>query len=227
MLSTLVVLFYLKLFFHQPPVPPSTIPIVYKQRSIAYQCSDENGSISVCNKGCNRFKPPRAHHCSVCSSDRLAWDHHCHFVGNCITMETRKLFFAFLLCATSLVCVSALPVAPTLWGHARTALYASINDPHIRDIWWDRTYSWILVGGPVGRWPAGIALGFWSLAAHRDPSLPKAPGYMIKEPNLTAFLVAHIAFALALFTSVFLFHTLSGGTAYIDTRAGTASIRYQ
>jgi len=41
---------------------------------------------------CKIWKPPRAHHCSMCGRCVLRMDHHCPFVGNCIGLKNHGHF---------------------------------------------------------------------------------------------------------------------------------------
>ncbi|KAI9174053.1 hypothetical protein LWI28_011203 [Acer negundo] len=78
----------------------------------AMQSKRTNHGIRFCQK-CNRFKPPRCHHCSVCGRCILKMDHHCVWVVNCVGALNYKYFLLFLFYTfleTGLVTISLLPV---------------------------------------------------------------------------------------------------------------------
>lgn len=46
---------------------------------------------------CKNFKPPRAHHCSVCKRCVLKMDHHCPYINNCVGLANQKYFILFIV----------------------------------------------------------------------------------------------------------------------------------
>lgn len=59
---------------------------------------------------CNAFKPPRAHHCSICRRCVIKMDHHCPWVNNCVGIGNHKLFllfifYVFIMCTYALTLV--------------------------------------------------------------------------------------------------------------------------
>uniref|UniRef100_A0A1A8RJI3 Palmitoyltransferase n=2 Tax=Nothobranchius rachovii TaxID=451742 RepID=A0A1A8RJI3_9TELE len=56
-------------------------------------------SVSICKK-CVAPKPPRTHHCSICSICILKMDHHCPWLNNCVGHFNHRYFFSFCLYMT-------------------------------------------------------------------------------------------------------------------------------
>lgn len=98
------------------------------------------GQVTFCAK-CNRPRPPRAHHCTVCDRCVLRYDHHCPWVGNCIGLFNVRYFLQYLLyCTLTALCVGLL------------SLFALFNDP--QDIY-------LLISSVMGL-AAGAAIGGFS-----------------------------------------------------------------
>ncbi|PVG04500.1 hypothetical protein CPB86DRAFT_1022 [Serendipita vermifera] len=190
------------LSLQEPPSPPEQIPDKVKERLVVYECIDQDGEAPKCQKGVckGRWKPSRTHHCSTCGQCRLGFDHHCLWLGNCVTMETRRMFL-FLTGVSSLTIflLSSVVIRP-VWGHVNEALRVSYANDYANDMWWHRWYSWVLVAGPFGRWPVGVAYGYILLARQSQPSLFDSPGSLIIEPSITLYMVLLVANALSLFT---------------------------
>lgn len=54
-----------------------------------------NSSSTYCRK-CSNYRPPRAHHCSMCDRCILRMDHHCLWIGNCVGLRNHRYFIQFL-----------------------------------------------------------------------------------------------------------------------------------
>ncbi|KAI0287819.1 DHHC palmitoyltransferase-domain-containing protein, partial [Russula brevipes] len=149
-----------------------------------YECRSD-GTLNFCAKdNCKmRWKPPETHHCSTCGVCRLGFDHHCPWLGNCVTTGRLKAFLALLTLTSVTVPLAALPLFPILKAHIVAALAASHADGWTTDVWWTRPYSWILCGGPPGRWAVGTLLGFRVLREQRIPELSWFTGSLVAQPH--------------------------------------------
>lgn len=67
-----------------------------KLRSILFD--NEEPKLPFCNK-CQRLKPIRSHHCSICNKCIFKMDHHCIILNNCIGMNNHRYFLQFLFFA--------------------------------------------------------------------------------------------------------------------------------
>ncbi|KAF8159599.1 DHHC palmitoyltransferase-domain-containing protein [Crassisporium funariophilum] len=166
-----------------------------------YQCINENGDLSKCNKDrCDgKWKPPRTHHCSTCGVCRLEFDHHCPWVGNCVTISRLKAFMSLLYLVPIAFAIGILPVTKILHGHIIQALLVSKEDEWANRIWWNWLGSWIVCAGPFGRWIVGTLLGFVRLREVRRPRNPTSHGYLIEEPHLRVIITSILALLLSVF----------------------------
>jgi hypothetical protein len=89
--------------------------------------------------------------------------------------------------------LATLPLLPVLRTHVIAALAASHADVWTTDIWWNRPYSWILCGGPPGRWIVGILLGFRVLREQRIPDPGWLSGSLVAQPYARLVILVGIA----------------------------------
>uniref|UniRef100_UPI00358EFB63 palmitoyltransferase ZDHHC7-like isoform X2 n=1 Tax=Myxine glutinosa TaxID=7769 RepID=UPI00358EFB63 len=68
---------------------------------------------TVCNP-CEAYRPPRAHHCSVCGRCVRKMDHHCPWINNCVGELNQRHFIQFLF-YTALCCVYSATLVVVTW----------------------------------------------------------------------------------------------------------------
>ncbi|KAI0272301.1 DHHC palmitoyltransferase-domain-containing protein, partial [Gloeopeniophorella convolvens] len=180
---------------------PSYTPPAPELLTEPYECRFD-GSLDFCTRdNCKgRWKPPGTHHCATCGVCRLGFDHHCPWLGNCVTAGRMKSFLSLLVLTSITVPLAVAPILPILTTHVLRALSASHADPWATTIWWDRWYSWILCGGPPGRWVAGTLYGFRVLRAQRTPA-PRFSGALIVQPHFRLALVVGAGLLLWIFAA--------------------------
>ncbi|KAH7474132.1 Palmitoyltransferase ZDHHC16 [Phytophthora ramorum] len=83
------------------------------------------GGISYCRR-CRHFRPPRAHHCSVCNRCIAHLDHHCPWVNNCIGRDNYRYFFAFLVWLGTGCYYAAYMSYTTAYGELSRQQYAKM-----------------------------------------------------------------------------------------------------
>jgi hypothetical protein len=80
-----------------------------------------------CRK-CDKEKPPRAHHCSMCNACFLRMDHHCPWVVGCVGFRNHKYFLNFLVyCSAALAYATAMQHS-IVWN---SCLYVSPLQHHL------------------------------------------------------------------------------------------------
>jgi len=115
---------YIKAISTNPGTPP--LYEDFKLDEVEKQNGEDDGK-SRCNK-CDRFKPPRCHHCSVCQRCVLKMDHHCPWINNCVGWYNYRYFMLFKLYLATLcfmVIIFFFPLfsrALRKRGHARGSL---------------------------------------------------------------------------------------------------------
>ena len=213
--------------------------IAPEPQSIAepYECCSD-GSLDYCAKDdCNmRWKPPGTHHCSTCRVCRVGFDHHCPWVsevpaasnpryhlsislsyqlGNCVTTGRLKAFLSLLVLTSVTVPLASLPLLPPLRKHVVAALAASHADAWTTNIWWSRPYSWIVCGGPAGRWVVGTLLGFRVLRGQRIPETSWFKGSLVAQPHARVVILVSAAALLWLFAVVRIFSFIARNLQFI------------
>ena len=102
-----------------------------------------------------------------------------------------------------LVFISIYPIYGVLYSRALDGYAASIETPWIRNVWWDKWYSWLLVGGPLGRWNMATILGLWELKSQESITLVSLdPGNELRKHGFNLLLTVFFALILGLFALV-------------------------
>ncbi|KAK6909471.1 hypothetical protein I203_103490 [Kwoniella mangroviensis CBS 8507] len=179
-----ITLLYIRLYFlpSSQSTPPFDPPPAIRNRHVIFQClspaeakavrladnvlhDDDDPMSERCYRGkCGgRWKPARARHCTLCGRCRAGWDHHCVFFANCLSAPYMRTFLALLLYTPPTIFIISLPLYKSLYNRAKEAYFYSKSDDSIRHKWWDRGYSWVIAGGPIGRYAGGIVLGWRKL----------------------------------------------------------------
>lgn len=93
---------------------------------------DDNGlEWKYCSK-CERYKPPRTHHCDACRTCILRRDHHCFLLGKCIGHYNQRYFVVFC----------SLGVITGIVGFSATVAYLVSLSEAIT--WVDYVFPWSL-----------------------------------------------------------------------------------
>ncbi|KAK1865738.1 hypothetical protein I4F81_008263 [Pyropia yezoensis] len=62
---------------------------------------------------CRIWRPPRAHHCSVCNNCYAHYDHHCAWLGTCVARRNYRTFYLFIV---TLTLVSGAVIGACVWA---------------------------------------------------------------------------------------------------------------
>ncbi|KAG8936862.1 palmitoyltransferase pfa5 [Tulasnella sp. 418] len=108
-----------------PPQPPNTLPAAARTSSslpppLLSRRPPRHPVLAEEYRYCTRdgfIKPMRAHHCRICATCVLNFDHHCPWIGQCVGARNRKFFVNFvfwaalftIFVAISLIIINARP----------------------------------------------------------------------------------------------------------------------
>ncbi|WWC71886.1 uncharacterized protein I206_105845 [Kwoniella pini CBS 10737] len=207
---------FLRLYFlpSVQSVPPLDPPLLIQDKKIIFEClspaeakiirlandeehDDDEPLVERCYKGeCGgRWKPARTRHCNTCERCRGGWDHHCPIFANCLTAPYMRSFLALLLYTLPTVTIISLPLYKPLWTRCREAYTLSWTNEYIRQNWWEWRYSWIVAGGPIGRYAGGTFLGWKELdKIDEDSILRLNVGLMVLLGIILALISAGLAY---------------------------------
>lgn len=132
-------------------------------------------------------------------------------VGNCVTRPRLKAFLLLLVVFPLAFSVAIAPIRHVLLSHIYQALRESQNNTMTKRYWWDWPGSWVVIGGPPGRWIVGTILGFWLIQMERVPGARSSyPRQIIEEPHFRVVAIAFLCAAIAVFSAVSAFRGALG-----------------
>nr|KIR88453.1 hypothetical protein I308_01520 [Cryptococcus tetragattii IND107] len=154
--------------------------------------------VERCYKGrCGgRWKPARTRHCTQCGVCRAGFDHHCPFFANCLTAPYIPTFLAVLLYTPPTVLILSLPLLLPLFHRSIAAYTQACDSSEIIAHWWNWKWSWVVAGGPIGRYAGGIILGWRELDRQDGGGLYRlAVGLLIALGFILSGITAGLAYS--------------------------------
>ncbi|KAF8738921.1 DHHC palmitoyltransferase family, partial [Rhizoctonia solani] len=155
-------------------------------------------------------------HITVPSANDAEWNG-IIIVPGCLTIHQSKAFLLLLVTTTFSTYFMAAPVIEPIVDGVYAMYNISRSHPGCNRLWWDWWGSYVIFGGPGGRWVLGTALGYWVA----QPQLSFNPrgcryGLPFMQPTSSAALTLIMALSLATFCLVLalqmMFRLLRGQT---------------
>lgn len=124
-------------------------------------------------------------------------------IGNCVSRSQSARFLDLLFLTPLTIMVSAIPVFKPVYKHFVAALRVALSDRSIQENWWNWKWSWVIWGGPIGRYVRGLVLGYRVLQNEIGTGRgAKHLGDMVKQPSATLAATLVLAIILSIFTLV-------------------------
>ncbi|KIR33993.1 hypothetical protein I307_05993 [Cryptococcus deuterogattii 99/473] len=142
--------------------------------------------VERCYKGrCGgRWKPARTRHCTQCG------------FANCLTAPYIPTFLAVLLYTPPTVFIFSFPLLLPLFHRSIAAYTQACDSSEIIAHWWNWKWSWIVAGGPIGRYAGGIILGWRELDRQDGGGLYRlAVGLLIAFGFILSGITASLAYS--------------------------------
>lgn len=216
---------YLRLYFlpRSQSVPPYDPPFEVLDKQVMFAClfprsasrsrshlelesefgdvlliTEQEPIVERCYKGrCGgRWKPARTRHCTQCGVCRAGFDHHCPFFANCLTAPYIPTFLAVLLYTPPTVLILSFPLLSPLLHRFIAAYSQACDSSEIIAYWWNWKWSWVVAGGPVGRFAGGIILGWRELDRQDGGGLYRlAVGLLVAFGFILSGITASLAYS--------------------------------
>lgn len=136
-----------------------------------------------------------------------------------MTAADLRTFLTLLVLTPLVVLLVSLPVLRPLIARGVQAYKIAATDPVIAENWWNWPLSWIIAGGPIGRWVGGVVLG-WRELDRADRAIGSG------RPNVLRVQVAGLALLGVILSLISLVSRRDFGVVPVLTRQGLAATSF-